>query len=74
MIVTIEALDAWWPPTFMPPGLGRTRLAWSTMAVASHSTRSLDLAHRRVVLGAAVRPRRRQAHVWSTPALVVPPG
>ena len=26
-------------PTFMPPGLGRTRLAWSTMAVASQSTR-----------------------------------
>ena len=40
MIVTIEALEAWWPPTFRPPGLGRTRLAWSTIAVASQSTRS----------------------------------
>ena len=40
MIETIEADDAWWPPTFSPPGLGRTRLAWSTIAVDSHSTRS----------------------------------
>ncbi len=40
MIVTIEALDAWCPPTLSPSGLGRTRLAWSTIAVASHSTRS----------------------------------
>ena len=39
MIVTIEALDAWCPPTFSPAGLGRTRLAWSTIAVDSHSTR-----------------------------------
>src|SRR3954471_18419562 len=39
MIVTMLALDAWWPPTFSPVGLGRTRLAWSTIAVASHSTR-----------------------------------
>src|SRR3954452_15424076 len=39
MIVTREALDAWWPPTLSPSGLGRTRLAWCTMAVASHSTR-----------------------------------
>ncbi|SHN19220.1 hypothetical protein SAMN05443668_103556 [Cryptosporangium aurantiacum] len=40
MIVTIDALEAWCPPTFMPVGLGRARLAWSTIAVASHSTRS----------------------------------
>ena len=40
MIDTIEAQDAWWPPTFSPSGLGRTRLAWSTIAVDSHSTRS----------------------------------
>src|SRR5687767_14328615 len=39
MIVTIDALDAWWPPTFGPLGLGRTRLAWCTIAVASQSTR-----------------------------------
>ena len=39
MIDTIEALDAWWPPTFRPVGLGRTRLAWSMIAVDSHSTR-----------------------------------
>ena len=39
MIVTIEALDAWWPPTLRPVGLGRTRLAASTIAVASHRTR-----------------------------------
>src|SRR4051794_35105545 len=39
MIEAIEALDDWWPPTFSPVGLGRTRLAWSTIAVASQSTR-----------------------------------
>jgi len=27
MIVTIEALDAWCPPTFSPEGSDRTRLA-----------------------------------------------
>src|SRR3954468_22157820 len=37
--LTIEALDAWWPPTFTPDGFGRTRLAWCTIEVASHSTR-----------------------------------
>src|SRR3954463_9842096 len=36
---TIEALDAWWPPTFTPERFTRTRLAWWTMLVASHSTR-----------------------------------
>ena len=39
MIETMDALEAWWPPTLSPLGLGRTRLAWSTVAVASHSTR-----------------------------------
>ena len=39
MIVAMEALDAWCPPTLSPDGFGRTRLAWSTIAVASHSTR-----------------------------------
>src|SRR5215218_8927246 len=43
--LTIEALEAWWPPTFTPERLGRTRLAWWTIAVASHSTRrSTDLS------------------------------
>src|SRR3954454_13679141 len=36
---TIDALEAWWPPTLTPERLGRTRLAWCTIAVASHSTR-----------------------------------
>src|SRR4051794_12683318 len=36
---TIEALEAWWPPTFTPLRFSRTRLAWWTMLVASHSTR-----------------------------------
>src|SRR4051794_12113185 len=36
---TIEALDAWWPPTFTPLRFSRTRFAWWTMLVASHSTR-----------------------------------
>ena len=39
MIVTIDALDAWWPPTLSPDGSLRTRLAWCTIAVASQSTR-----------------------------------
>lgn len=39
MMDAIDAEDAWWPPTFSPDGLGRTRLAWCTMAVDSHSTR-----------------------------------
>src|SRR3954452_8719840 len=39
MIDTIEALEAWWPPTFTPEGFGRTLFAWWTMAVASHRTR-----------------------------------
>ena len=38
--MTIDALDAWWPPTFRPDGFGRTRLAWWTIAVDSQSTRS----------------------------------
>src|SRR5919204_4633261 len=36
---TIEALEAWWPPTFTPDRVFRTRLAWCTIEVASHSTR-----------------------------------
>jgi len=39
MIETVEALDAWWPPTLTPEGLGRTRFATWTMFVASQSTR-----------------------------------
>ncbi|MBB5873511.1 hypothetical protein F4553_006945 [Allocatelliglobosispora scoriae] len=40
MIEIIEAQEAWWPPTLRPLGLGRTRLAWCTIAVESQSTRS----------------------------------
>src|SRR5689334_23169985 len=40
MIETIDADDAWWPPTFTPDGVSRTRLAWWTIDVASHRTRS----------------------------------
>src|SRR4051812_32178176 len=39
MMLAIEALDAWWPPTLTPVGFGRTRFAWCTMAIASQSTR-----------------------------------
>src|SRR4051812_44351270 len=39
MRLTIDALDAWWPPTFTPERFSRTRLAWWTIAVASQSTR-----------------------------------
>ena len=38
MIDTIDADEAWWPPTFIPGGLGRTRLAWWMIAVDTHST------------------------------------
>src|SRR4051812_26060651 len=39
MTLAIDADDAWWPPTFTPLGVFRTRLAWCTMLVASQSTR-----------------------------------
>src|SRR5581483_6997404 len=39
MMLTIDADDAWWPPTFTPEALGRTLLAWWTWLAASHSTR-----------------------------------
>jgi hypothetical protein len=32
MMSTIEALDAWWPPTLTPEWLARPALAASTMA------------------------------------------
>src|SRR3569833_3008478 len=38
MMLTMEAEEAWWPPTFTPEGVRRTRVAWWTMLVASHST------------------------------------
>src|SRR5215208_7387196 len=37
--LTMDALDAWWPPTFTPERFLRTRFAWWTIAVASQSTR-----------------------------------
>src|SRR5579859_2713620 len=40
MIDAIEADEAWWPPTLTPEGALRTRLAWWTIEVASHRTRS----------------------------------
>src|SRR5918999_5133972 len=39
MRLTIDALDAWCPPTFTPERFSRTRLAWWTIAVASQRTR-----------------------------------
>jgi hypothetical protein len=39
MIDTIDADDAWWPPTFKPEGFGRTRFAWWMIALDSQSTR-----------------------------------
>ncbi len=39
MMSTIEALDAWWPPTLTPEWLARPALAASTIADESHSTR-----------------------------------
>ena len=38
MIPTIDADDAWWPPTFTSPD-GRSLFAWSTIRTASHNTR-----------------------------------
>src|ERR687895_160277 len=37
--LTIDALEAWWPPTLTPERFSRTRLAWWTIAAESHSTR-----------------------------------
>src|SRR4051794_29506393 len=39
MMLTMEAVEAWWPPTLRPETLGRTRLAWSIIAIASHRIR-----------------------------------
>jgi hypothetical protein len=39
MMLTIDAEEAWWPPTFTPEDVWRTLLAWWTMLIASHSTR-----------------------------------
>ena len=58
MIDTIDALEAWWPPTFRPDGLGRTRLAWSTIAVGQPQHPLLDRAER---AGTAVAGLRRRA-------------
>ena len=38
MIPTIDADDAWCPPTLISP-CGRSRLAWSTIRTASHRIR-----------------------------------
>mmetsp|Transcript_55633 Transcript_55633/g.169251 ORF Transcript_55633/g.169251 Transcript_55633/m.169251 type:complete len:206 (-) Transcript_55633:6-623(-) len=38
-MVTKEALDAWWPPTFRPSRLGRTLFALWIMSVANQFTR-----------------------------------
>src|ERR671918_472009 len=43
--LTIDALEAWWPPTFTPERFSRTRFAWWTIAAESHSTlRSIALS------------------------------
>src|SRR3954469_2337367 len=39
MAVTIDADDAWCPPTFTPSPVSRSWLAAATMRTASHSTR-----------------------------------
>ncbi len=39
MMLTIEAEEAWCPPTFRPERVVRARLAWWTMLTASHRTR-----------------------------------
>ena len=39
-IETIDALEAWCPPTFMPSRLGLSLLAKSIIRVESHKTRS----------------------------------
>ncbi len=39
MMLTIDADDAWCPPTFTPDSVWRTLLAWWTMLTASQSTR-----------------------------------
>jgi hypothetical protein len=40
-VITVTRLadEAWWPPTLTESSDGRSRFAWSTMRMASHSTR-----------------------------------
>ena len=69
MIATIEADDAWCPPTFTPSTLGRMWLAWWIIQLESHSALrvsasiSLDpvrrhsAVHRRPLLPCAIRLR-----------------
>ena len=39
MMLTIDAEDDWWPPTFTPSAFSRPRFAASMIDVASHRTR-----------------------------------
>ncbi|WP_216858424.1 hypothetical protein [Actinomadura verrucosospora] len=56
MIDTIDADDAWCPPTFSPDGLGRTRLAWWIIALASQRTRSSTSPSTAYPPSAGIRP------------------
>ena len=40
MTETSDADDAWCPPTLTPDGVWRTLLAWWTIDIANHRTRS----------------------------------
>jgi len=55
MMLTSEAEEAWWPPTLSPSSPFRDRFAWSTMRVASHSTRRSAAASASRSAGAAAR-------------------
>ena len=50
--MTIDAHDAWWPPTFSPSRLARTWLAWWIIHVLSHSTLRSTAAKHRAASGA----------------------
>lgn len=71
MIDTIDAEDAWCPPTLRPDGFGRTRFAWWIIAVDSQSTRfSIS---RSTPYSCAVSPVVRRGLVAGPVIVVKPP-
>ena len=63
MMLTIDADEAWWPPTFTPDSVFRTLFAWWTIEVASHRTRdSTDSSTSRSTSPGARTPPGRDRH------------
>src|SRR5581483_6984378 len=67
MMLTIDADEAWWPPTLTPEAVLRTLLAWWTCVAASHSTRRCTRSR------AASPPRAAACTVMPAVNLAAPP-